>query len=191
MARQDAEDEGMNMARTRKPCPGCGEVVARRGAQEVCWRCRELLAEAMANRELLSKRVDLAVATICPARGIRLPFGQIPERECAVLEAAMEALERAAVEGPEVRGVDESGVCESMFRSVEGLGRGYAEERFLVDRSLLEAFRALQTAFWDAVRAAYRKGRRSGANLLKGLASGEMTVSEFNEQVATGQADFP
>lgn len=188
---------------TTKPCPGCKEVYRDRKADEVCDSCKRLIQEALKQRELDAKEKEDGVAlfqvpwfwpdfyqaagvSVGGRRGVDEAFNQVQK---AFADALI--------------GVGEHMVCGD-FLPRPGLRRGDSPEywqqrrgevifpekmagRTNGARSLLKARRssvekivALDTAVRQALGEVAKSAYENGHSLLAGLASGKMSVQDFN-----------
>lgn len=201
------------MSRTRKPCPGCGEIDRYRPATEVCESCRELMDAGREFHERLraeaetGERRAYGVAPVTrdhdwprifagggfsndPARafarafsrlvrliGEEIPTKLVPQDKHDVINGRWEMTHKAE---------------RAARRLVPALaqsdaGRGSLSECVLL---LPEVARALSDLYASANAIAVRSqrdGEERGYSILTGLATGRLSVGEFNE--ATHQAD--
>lgn len=175
------------MAKTKKPCPGCGEPeeYGYRDADKVCGACQKLLAEAKAAREQKAADEDL-VAYHVPARPWDLPYighcGSTSEGEpFSRFREAYHAL------------VDLSGVehhAAGTFCGATSAGRLLKSRSsshsawypHYLRRASVEPLQQLFAAVESMVANAYAEGKREGEGFIARLATGEVTIQEFNEQ---------
>lgn len=183
----------MKKGETAKACPGCGEV-GLRSANEVCWRCKELLEEAKAARARQAQDTTYQVYDV-PATfpWYRAPTNSsdsamwLASRELRSLEERLREMVKALVHsigipavGTELYHLNRS----KLFTFPKGyrLEYSFADRQLLLQPETAQALDQLDSTIQAALVAAYEAGKREGAHLLHQLASGEITVTAFNEQ---------
>jgi hypothetical protein len=168
------------MGLTKKPCPGCGEIVQRE-AEKVCWQCRKMLDEAEAAQTRQSREKDTEVVML-PWRYYSLPHishavGHGEPRHGDEIQKA-------------IRGIAELLGKPAGFergRSVSALVPGQedydydGENTVRLPKGLRDLIERLYTAIMAATDYAYEEGCRDGNNLIVRLAKGEVSIEKFNK----------
>jgi len=159
---------------TRKPCPVCGGTWDR-VKDKPCPTCLDWIARMRRLEE--SMRAELEPIGTPPSSNA---WQYIPEVDREGRSEFCEALhtiwQLATTEGAQWR------VGMKTLKAMED-PRGYWTPKVrLAKPGLAEAVDALHASVSTMVKSAYQAGHKSGRNLLAGLASGEMTVGEFNDR---------
>lgn len=167
------------MARTRKPCPACGEVCQFRPAAEVCRDCKGLLADGEKYRQL-SEESGCEPYQI-PQSTYNFPYIQHTSQsfgegsfEKDFQRAIFDVLD--AIAGPLPSNVPYT--HEELFRSNS---RGERKTTVMLQPQVVEPLRAMYQAVQGIAIHAFDEGKARGSNLLMQLASGDVGLSEFNE----------
>ena len=192
----------MSGQRTRKPCPGCGQVKRYRPAAEVCAECKEDLGLARTVhdrrlREASGESGKRAFRVAEPGWAHSYPYvycGQggsdAGERFRRAFDVLVTALAEPTVLGDVPELIDEEGVTHldrGVERLVEG-DRSYDQgELVLLPEAVGPALRELYAAVQGVAAEALENGCEEGRQLLVGLATGRLSVGDFNEE--TQQAD--
>ncbi len=155
---------------SKKPCPGCGEVKKWRKATEVCSDCKDNIRDGRIYVELVSKP-DTERLTI-PGQSYLYPTA---DREfCKAFDLLIKH-----IGGPIV-----SKNCGGKKPFTGSAGGGWGYSSFVVKKGTADALRVV----WDSVLAWANKntamGHRAGRSILGNLASGDMTMGDFNERAA-------
>lgn len=160
---------------TNDPCHGCGEIGMRRKDQ-VCVKCAALLAPARKRESEIEERgQDAAEPFFLQEKAYALPYIGHCERD-PVLQAFFDL--SMLVSEP-------TSLWPESSKSVwpfSGRDRGDWAVPRLVRPLVAAALRALFSAVRTALDEAHAKGHQQGRDLLRRLASGEMTADDFNNQ---------
>ncbi len=160
---------------TRKPCPGCGEVVPSRKAAEVCWQCKRDLELAAKTKQLkpAGKERVLLPTWFALHRGYIVDdrLGSIDLDKCI-----LEVLRRAGEEVPLARDkysyvTDSAGeplIPPQPERSNSGI-----VSAVILGEGTIGAVRDLIRKMEVALDAAYREGLRDGRSIIRRLLKGE------------------
>ncbi len=157
---------------SKKPCPGCGEVVYGRAAKDVCSDCKSLLRRARWMEEQLSKLNDDEIV---------VSFGRVSHwneymyTQSGAGRDLMDDFQSVALAG------SRPSLTSKAEFNLLGLIQSGAADYVVMSRSLAEAVRDLRKNVQDALRQEYAQGKKDGSNLLKRLADGDLAVNEFNK----------
>ena len=145
------------MGRTRKPCPGCGEVCECRPAAEVCGGCKGLIEDGEKYRELSRKSGDkpYGIGAFPHISHAARDFKEDYHRE--FVNAITSLLD--AIGGPLPKNAPWN--CDQLFLG----GERYCHETVMLQKSSAIALR----------------------DLLMRLASGDVSLNSFNEATISGQ----
>lgn len=173
---------------TSKPCPGCGQVDPYRPAASVCRACRDALDR---DKALLAARKaqEGKVLTRMPHAPHALPYIQYAFEFKSAFQESFSLLAAAAGEvvpaahAYELTDTEQAGVLVPEHNKGMNVGGYSLHPNFLlIDPGALEALRAVYASVVNIARVAHADGLADGRSLLTGLASGEITVKEFNER---------
>lgn len=173
------------MARVTKPCPACKTTDHRRdGADEVCSECKRLLAFAKAElkrREGLSK--DNAEIVRAPERDYAIDGFYSRGVHSDVSDGVKKAMHALimSVTDP-VSSAEGFPDWEAKIRVLPSSKTRDWLKCYRIKKSTATAIIELDTAIRKLQKAAETGAYEDGHNLLIGLASGEMSVKEFNEE---------
>lgn len=157
----------------------------------LCYGCRTLIREGQAAREARQRDVDVALYQV-PTFSSQYPsytwavdeqniINQESEDVRAFLRIVVEAMGRRT-------GLKDSYSADSSIPTLFNI-RERIYERYEQTRRLLLPVNGAQAVEWldvavaRLVRAAYRHGKRRGADLLMGLHAGEITVQAMDDAV--------
>jgi hypothetical protein len=161
---------------SQKPCPGCGEIRSNRRASEVCRHCKEDLAYARRVRQ------DLAAAgeTIIVSFGDRDYANEyIYTRDTESghrLRRLMFELAKSVSVPANVYHAD----VKNLLGEDDGASmRVYASMKTETARVIPILYKAIQ----EALRSEYEAGKADGHSLLMQLASGDLSISDFDDKV--------
>lgn len=168
------------MAKTRKPCPGCGDTPAwMRDADGVCDECQKLLNEARSARSVAAANAD-EIAVSAPDRWHdwpHIPHANIPfadDKPGERFQGAMHALTQSIVsktnQHPRKQLVPDHYDRHPVLRTV------------LISRRRANDIAALYSAVVAMMENAYAEGKRDGMAFIRGLATGETSIQEFNDE---------
>lgn len=186
------------MARTTKPCPGCGKVNPHRKADEVCWTCQENLKKVAAVEAELAQlraRMNGTLAIQTEPHPIWVPdrcyfveahralyqseaYRQFADATVSMIQALVAPLDRARKprENPGYNAIPAKGDHYNVQRREI---RGYAE--------ISKDGKAAAQAWWRVIgewsKTCYAIGVKDGQDLLGQLAAGELTVGQVNDRV--------
>lgn len=166
------------MARTKKPCPGCGEVDPYRSAAEVCGDCKRKLKNEKHLREALEKEPDLLLLKFSSTYHWNPGFyGRYTVNSDVriILARAFTDLVRC-ISG---RVSLQAGVGHNEYLMERGVGSkldhiwdGGPDSCVRVTAEQQIAVRRLFRAIDEALRSAYGEGVEHGENFLQQLAGG-------------------
>lgn len=164
------------MRGSSKPCPGCGKVKSWRPAKEVCKDCKNLLARAEWMEEKMSELGDDEIIVVYGKRAhwneyIFSHSGDGRKLMDIFQRVAMAASVPSSVMSPEF----------SLLGKTEGMG---AVEYAKMTRLLAEAIRDLRIAIGEALKAEYQAGKKDGHSFVKRLASGDLSINEFDKKTS-------
>jgi len=165
------------MSRTRKPCPGCGEVHPARPADGVCYDCKKMIQLGRDTRAAADAPAQERKPYVVPdvSHGFEY-IHYVPYDERAALTREM--LRMVTLIGQPYHGSNRQYNCPLLIPSSDGM---HGSPRLYTD-SEVEIIRK----FWDALDvtcvATYEDGRAKGRSLLLGLANGETSVDDLNEE---------
>lgn len=182
---------------TRKPCPGCGKTSQHlRTANTVCYGCRTLIEEAKTRRSEILAIGGIEPVSI-PKDNHQCPGYSPPEqRRLKETEQHMDELRDAMValgrilgwKAPQGNWTPEE---RRLYRHKEfgrygkwGSPYGEHSKRFLVESEVIDAMVRLDNAIQRGLDHSFYEGKHRGQSLMRGLASGEFTVDDFNERSA-------
>lgn len=180
------------MSRTKKPCPGCGEVNRYRPAAEVCHTCQEhikLGKQAIAE----AKKTGPGNVWVRGYHGTpyvhRGSIGWRGDPDCRDIGKALGKVFKSIAVPSQGR---DTAVDEDVFtldvkiaaRMRIDQGNNWHQPDFQVPAEFLDAIRELYVDLCHVTAHAYEEGKQDGRNILDGLASGEISVRELNEETA-------
>lgn len=160
--------------RTKKPCPGCGEVDIWRKADEVCRECKIKISRFDELEKETKKKSEVFVYF-----GERYHWNKyIHTRGGLESSDLMKAFHRLALAAskfslnpPHIK----DGIL--ILDKVEGVGIGR-----IMDKETAEAFLALHKMIQPLIDSVYESGKRDGHNLLMRLASGDLAPNEYMQE---------
>lgn len=160
-----------------KPCPGCGEVVEWRPADQLCQACKVLLARARAMAAELSRKPDEVAVTFSSTphlnKSIRVHGDSFAVR-------TGEQLRKALVTIALQMSRRDFGDAEVWFDLLGRTEYGYAAGgAYLMPRVMAEAVRDLRGLIATAIEQSYAAGRADGNNLLVRLAQGDLSPNDY------------
>lgn len=177
----------MRTPRKRKPCPGCNQVDQRRPADQVCHECQQLIKEALARRAELQRTKEAEPAKL-PHSAHCLPYiPNVDGDERDVIQRFVFGLVKMV--GTPTKWNAKWFPPQTYSRTgyiIEGKsgcdsgGTTY----WLVPRGLVKMLQDLYAAILAGSANAYAEGFSNGHNLILGLATGETSIDDFNEQSA-------
>lgn len=179
------------MGRTRKPCPGCGEVCQNRAADDVCSDCR-LSFDALATlRKEIDRAIDNGYAMPVKLHGAKHWQPWICS-DCDEVQDLFLKLCRAIGVRAWYR-TERWGYAHSAMaieRDTEGLkfdqkrsGRSERpDEQYLIPVGAVSILPELYRAIGDLADQQYLRGHQEGRDLLMSLQAGSITVDDFNNQ---------
>ena len=188
------------MGRTTKPCPGCGDVCGGRKADEVCGQCKHDLYEAKQQAAYAAARAKLGESTYAipwfwPHISIHAGGSSghhLGDKLQKALLAVLLAGGQLDARGDDVPGHRTySGHIHDNSIFPEGDARirkseGRRGSIFLKD-VLATAIAALDQVIREVIEVVYQAGLEEGQDVIRGLASGEFTVEEFNRLALKGR----
>lgn len=166
-------------SRVKKPCAGCGETpMYGREKDKVCADCHRLIEEAKKARESASKQKGrfVQIPMHFPTYSARYQRSHYYESSDGVGNALGQVIRALATPSSAPRG----DAVERLFEGNEG-SYSYQGDVYEVGKDAVKAIRLLHERLEAAVEGALRAGYDEGQNFLMSLASGEISVKEFNE----------
>lgn len=185
------------MGRTKKPCPGCGEVDRDRKSDEVCDDCKRNLIVGRRLQESVRPTAESIPVFSNDPDYPKVYAGRGAQHKSHVLEPLCElfrlvgkrvlddATERELyeeIERHQRHTFPDRWYClpysdTPVFPTTERMA---ADRIFLISPEVLAKFREVAERMREEIKRAFAEGEASGRNMLKQLASGKMTVSDFN-----------
>ena len=178
----------MKKGETTKACPGCKQE-GLRDADSVCYHCRLKLQEAEKIREYQARQQNQQVYRI----PVNFPLYVVSvsslnsDNVWKHLRALTDILARL-VRSP---GIGVPAVGEALYAQEHRLfhdpKRNRTDDSSHDDRKVIQTETAqligeLDTLLQQSLEAAYQAGKQDGSSLLLQLASGELSVADFNKQ---------
>ena len=182
----------MKNSYTRKPCPGCGgsHTYPFRKVDEVCDNCKRLMAEALAHREKVKNipgSMKIRVGEMYHWNqgyyegDISGKFGNRSLRDALAIMMVKLIKELSEIDNASPY---ESHRSPIIMKKLNCIDRRYEEnEMRLINKRLFGLLRGLDRLIRFAIRRSYKNGKREGASLIRMLASGQITLDEFERQV--------
>lgn len=175
----------MRPGETRKACPGCKEDCRYkpRPVDGVCSECRKLLDRERENEQLKALKKEGLKPYYFPERGYALPYIRHDKFEHPLQDAFYALAKEIAVPDPD-EGRKHHWYSDGVPELVEYLqrdSRSWGGTAMFRPR-VAARFRTLFNAIRDSLEFAYSEGRDDGSNLLRRLASGDVSVVEFDER---------
>jgi len=173
------------MARTRKPCPGCGEICQYRPAAEVCGSCKSLIKQG---RKCIDEQVaaceNQRVLTKLPHSARSLPYIRNSTNERREFQNAFYTIVLAVSEPASNEVLRQLPEPYKTPMIVEKCDTGYhgGRECYMIEPTLLDAMQNLWYSSVAMVDGAYRRGVASGEQLIAQLAGGDITIAQFEER---------
>lgn len=170
----------------KKPCAGCGETPQYgREKDKVCDYCERLLEEARKAREKADRQKGAFVALPRSIDG----YSSSHER-ARYWEGSSEGI--SAAFGEMLRALAKPcsaprGAAVSQLFDKPDQSYGANVEVVEMGKDAVKAVRELDKRIRTAIDEALRKGYEDGQNLLATLASGEISMKEFNDSVIQGK----
>lgn len=169
------------MSRTRKPCIGCGEVHPYRPADKLCHDCaRDLQLGQRLRKKIKAGKADVKIYKVAEYGWSHwYPYIHVGHSGEAGDEfrRAFDLVVTQSSDPAEIGSIDtEILVPANNFTT--------SDQQYPVSMKpeLAEGLRRLYLAVQSIADEAYKNGKADGCDLLNGLASGEMSVKEFNER---------
>lgn len=161
---------------SQKPCPGCGEVRSNRRASEVCRHCEKDLAYARRVRQELAAAGEAIIVSFGD-RDYANEYIYTRDRESGPrLRELMFRLAKSTSVPVNVYHAD----VENLLGKDDGPSmRVYASMKTETARVIPMLYKAIQ----EALRAEYEAGKADGHSLLMQLASGDLSISDFDDKV--------
>lgn len=169
------------MTRTRKPCPACGEVCQFRPAAEVCGGCKGLLKDGDKYRKLAKQAKNKPYGI--PQSAHSLPyikyasrgFGDDVDHQRNFQQALFSLLGDIGGPLPTNAPWNEKPLLVGYSREYSG------SATVMLRTSVADLLRDMYEAVQGMTVHAYNEGHSRGSNMMMGLASGEVSVNDFNE----------
>lgn len=191
------------MSRTKKPCPACGEVDPRRKADDVCYKCRQLLdvllpalqervRKARGDREPYFHHVtwhwnpDFYGPYDFSWSGDGRPWSDDAREQLA---RAFDGLVEVIGERPEPGRYDCSPLLDvGQLQTHTGYNqsgphrKGSDETVFLYPEQRV-ALQRMFASIEQALGSVFAEGQRQGKQMIHQMLGGEMSMNEINEMV--------
>ena len=170
---------------TIKPCEGCHEP-GHRGTGELCLECQRYLKlgkEVAKQREAAAKDGSMVKIRI-PSylRGFHYGYSRQSSDLTHRLEKAI--FQIVETTGAKLSGYLHGEDVQELFDR-KYLPEDYRREGYLVPAAIVPVIRNLVEQIDVILKDASATGHAKGRNLLTGLATGEISVDDFNEATAT------
>jgi hypothetical protein len=159
------------MPKTKKPCPACKNVEPSRGADEICYRCEDLLKTA----RLLSEQQEreFPAVRLVPEQPHWLPRIWRSEADREAQEAFLAVCRMIGKHLPKQHAKPLISKQESSWSSDTNI--------YAFQEGIPEMLDRLYNALTKIPDAAYREGKRDGRNLLVRIAEGELSIEDINK----------
>ena len=178
----------MKKGETTKACPGCGEEGIR-DANAVCMHCKQLLQEAKAARARQEQETEYQVYAVPETfPWYHAPAQNTTQQELRRIEEQLRVLMQTltyAIGIPAVGTKAYHPERAKLFTFPKGrqLHYSFNDSQLLLKPETARVLDELDTTLQMVIVASYEEGKRDGAHLLGQLASGEITVADFNLRV--------
>lgn len=158
--------------RTRRPCPGCGEINPYREPEKVCSTCR--------NQLLLVDELKAEIEKIAPDE-IRTHIGECPHWNQRIRfdDGLLRKLFHQLVMLAKRHEVERSRYASEGILGKIDLG---ASIDIIIRKDIADVISTLRIAVESALQAAYQDGKSDGHKLLMRLAAGDISINEFNNK---------
>ena len=160
------------MSRTRKPCPACKNVEPSRGADEICYHCKALMAEARLLNE--QREREFPAVRVVPGASHWLPYIHYAGEAGRDTQKAFRAL--CVLVGKHLA----SQSCKQLHPEQQS-DFPRDDNVYAFQDGVPEALVALYDMIMRAAAAAYKDGYKDGQNLLTRIAKGDMSVEDINK----------
>ncbi len=159
---------------TKKPCPGCGQII-KRSANSVCPTCRRILDRAATRKQAMEHmQTHYQVCTISDPAYWFYPY--LPR----LLNKQIGELFLQLTARPELN--DLFFTMHYPERLPEYNDTARKPYHRLLDPETAYAVSAVHTVLQEALRDVYKKGVAHGQQALQQLARGELTLQEFQSK---------
>lgn len=168
------------MRQAKKPCPNCGNYDPWRKSTEICRECKSLIRDGNCFRQELKKRINLVPSFLYEAYYLNDTYyhcggsKEINEARKAIYDLALSI----SMDDPNNKGDYRK---DPFMLGGNSSHTGSPANSVLVDKTALDAIIRLNNAIKKLTKSAYSKGHREGRDLLKQLASGDITINDMNE----------
>ncbi|HUT91736.1 MAG TPA: hypothetical protein VMY37_19710 [Thermoguttaceae bacterium] len=163
------------MARTRKPCPGCGEVYAYRKADEICTNCKHLICAGKLLKRQQQRKFGRQY--LLPKAGCNFPYIRNSERE--LMRSFQDAFFAIAV-ALSVEPANSQYTTEAVIPQSEA-SYGCSNCVYL-ESAMRDSLREIYASVQAIVDGAYRDGKRAGQDFVRGLCDGSVSLAKLNEE---------
>jgi len=161
------------MGRTRKPCPGCGEVVEHRRADAVCGYCQRMIEAGKKYAKQQQRRFG------APYSIPFAPHGFPYVRHCG--DGSLRQFRSAFFDLCVAVSVEPAKATYSNEALVPNEGLGYSHGQVYLEPANRDALRELYAAVQAIAGESYREGKRDGEAFVQALCSGEVSLRELND----------
>lgn len=166
------------MAKTKKPCPGCGEPQPWfRDADKVCGHCQKLIEDGK-NARAQAKVGKQAVRMPFAPHG--LPYIHHADKKGGEIQRVFVELARSL--GPLVQGTEEGVKSVPLVEGMEGSSYASGDKYVSVLRGTPALLNQLYQLIVKACETAHTGGRRQGEDLIGSLAAGRLSLEELNRR---------
>lgn len=178
--------------KTKTPCPGCGEVYPNRHPNELCPHCRRQLDETIpmlktAIKKLSQNRDRVAFGEVyhwnryyrCPVTRSKYHTLMNGDDNSALLRKALFDL------------AEKITVVDGVHTDKPLFPLGDPKDNFHMYNAIIgtmpagaaQAFRTLVDLLQPIINDAFEAGKEDGASLLLSLASGDISMNDFDKQI--------
>ena len=159
---------------SKKPCPGCGEARTQRKSNDICYRCKELIQAGKAYEAMTTNTTGKE-------------WLKMPDRHYWLPHCYSDAFQQAFFELVQAIGEDSGAYIPSALPPHHDLPLHYTsgyDRCYAVPIGTHAAFCKMWDAVFDLFKERHNDGRQEGRNLLRGLACGEISTSDFYDRVS-------
>lgn len=191
------------MSRTRKPCPGCGDVSPYRAASDVCSKCRENLDVVLpALLERVEKQEGDRKPFVHHTTGHWNPrfYGKyeflwpgthaVQDKLGDSFNDLVEVVGHRPVAGSSWKVPRLLDISQLQTHTQYEMGYGPAPERvILIYPEQRIAFQRMFAAIEEALASTFAQGKVEGQEVIQQMLTGELSMKEMNEMVVTGKSE--
>lgn len=175
------------MGRTRKPCPGCGrsESYPFRDKDRICNNCKKLINEALEHQEVLKSITGKMKIRVGERYYWNAGYYEGDLSNSHLQDKLLKIMVKLINESSEKDYADSYGwQAPKVLKRLSDLNeRNEEKEGRLIERRLFGLLRGLDRLIRLALDRSYQNGKREGSSLIRMLASGQITIDEFQKKV--------